>query len=201
MPICVNSTSAETAATISGVTSGISISTLALPAQRVRARTSPNASVVPSDGGHHHRHERDLDAGHERLAQRLVLEEALVPLEAEALEVLERAGRVEREQGDQRDRGEQEHEEERREHAQEAGAVEASRCRPAPGRGLATAVALTRRLRRAPPSAGRGPSRSRGTPSARSSERRRRASSPRRGTAAGSGSRPCRSRGRPGAAR
>ena len=48
MPICVNRISAETAATISGVTSGISISTLALPAQRVRARTSPNASVVPS---------------------------------------------------------------------------------------------------------------------------------------------------------
>ena len=48
MPTCVNSISAETAATISGVTSGISISTLALPAQRVRARTSPNASVVPS---------------------------------------------------------------------------------------------------------------------------------------------------------
>ena len=48
MPICVNSISAETPATISGVTSGISISTLALPAQRVRARTSPNASAVPS---------------------------------------------------------------------------------------------------------------------------------------------------------
>ncbi len=44
---CVNRISAETAATISGVTSGISISTLALPAQRVRARTSPNASSVP----------------------------------------------------------------------------------------------------------------------------------------------------------
>ena len=37
-PTCVNSSSAETPATISGVTSGISISTLALPAQRVRAR-------------------------------------------------------------------------------------------------------------------------------------------------------------------
>ena len=47
IPICVNSSSADTPATISGVTSGISISTLALPAQRVRARTSPNASSVP----------------------------------------------------------------------------------------------------------------------------------------------------------
>ena len=48
MPSCVNSSSADTPATISGVTSGISISTLAPPAQRVRARTSPNASSVPS---------------------------------------------------------------------------------------------------------------------------------------------------------
>ena len=44
----MNSSSADTPATISGVTSGISISTLAPPAQRVRARTSPNASSVPS---------------------------------------------------------------------------------------------------------------------------------------------------------
>jgi hypothetical protein len=40
-PIWVNSSSAEAPATISGVTSGTSISTLAVPLQRVRARTSP----------------------------------------------------------------------------------------------------------------------------------------------------------------
>src|SRR6185503_21316207 len=38
----------ETAATISGVTSGTSIRMFALPAQRLRARTSANASIVPS---------------------------------------------------------------------------------------------------------------------------------------------------------
>ena len=43
----MNSTSAETPATISGVTSGISISTLLACAARERARTSANASVVP----------------------------------------------------------------------------------------------------------------------------------------------------------
>ena len=48
MPIWVNSSSADTPATISGVTSGISISTLALPEYQVRARTRPNASSVPS---------------------------------------------------------------------------------------------------------------------------------------------------------
>ena len=40
-PICVNSSSADTPATISGVTSGISIRMFAAPLQRVRARTSP----------------------------------------------------------------------------------------------------------------------------------------------------------------
>ena len=67
MPICVNSSSADTPATISGVTSGISISTLALPEnQRVRARTRPNASSVPSTVETTHRRERDLDARHQR---------------------------------------------------------------------------------------------------------------------------------------
>ena len=47
-PICVNSTSAETAATISGVTSGTSMRMLALPAQRLRARTSIAANSVPT---------------------------------------------------------------------------------------------------------------------------------------------------------
>ena len=46
-PSWVNSSSADTPATISGVTSGISIRMLAPPTQRVRARTSPNASSVP----------------------------------------------------------------------------------------------------------------------------------------------------------
>ena len=40
-PTCVNRSSAEAPATISGVTSGTSISTFALSDQRVRARTSP----------------------------------------------------------------------------------------------------------------------------------------------------------------
>ena len=48
VPIWVNSTSAETPATISGVTSGISISTLLDCATRERARTSAKARVVPS---------------------------------------------------------------------------------------------------------------------------------------------------------
>ena len=41
IPSCVNSSSAEAPATISGVTSGTSISTFAAPLQRVLARTSP----------------------------------------------------------------------------------------------------------------------------------------------------------------
>ncbi len=40
-PTCVNSSSAEAPATISGVTSGTSISTFAESDQRVRARTRP----------------------------------------------------------------------------------------------------------------------------------------------------------------
>jgi hypothetical protein len=44
----VNSSSADTPATISGVTSGISMSTLNAPLDRERLRTSPNARVVPS---------------------------------------------------------------------------------------------------------------------------------------------------------
>ena len=40
-PICVKRSSAEAPATISGVTSGISISTFAVSDQRVRARTRP----------------------------------------------------------------------------------------------------------------------------------------------------------------
>ena len=40
-PICVNSSSADAPATISGVTSGISIRMLAAFDQRVRVRTSP----------------------------------------------------------------------------------------------------------------------------------------------------------------
>ena len=126
----MNRISAETAATISGVTSGISISTLALPAQRVRARTSPNASIVPSTVATIIVTNAIWMLAMERLAERLVLEEALVPLEAEALEVLERADRVEREQRDERDRREHEHEEERREGGQEARAVEVLRRRP-----------------------------------------------------------------------
>jgi hypothetical protein len=46
-PIWVNSSSADTPATISGVTSGISMRMLRLLLQRVRARTSPYASSVP----------------------------------------------------------------------------------------------------------------------------------------------------------
>ncbi len=40
-PICVNSSSAEAPATISGVTSGISARMFHALAQRVRVRTSP----------------------------------------------------------------------------------------------------------------------------------------------------------------
>ena len=40
-PTCVNSSRAETPATISGVTSGTSIRMLKLSDQRVRERTSP----------------------------------------------------------------------------------------------------------------------------------------------------------------
>ena len=47
MPSWEKMISAEIPATISGVTSGISISTLAAGLQRVRARTSPIASIVP----------------------------------------------------------------------------------------------------------------------------------------------------------
>ena len=61
-PSWVNSSSADTPATISGVTSGISIRMLAPPTQRVRARTSPNASSVPRNVADQHRHRRDLDA-------------------------------------------------------------------------------------------------------------------------------------------
>src|SRR3954447_22758567 len=45
---CVKSKSAETPATISGVTSGTSMRMLAAGLQRVRDRTRPNASEVPS---------------------------------------------------------------------------------------------------------------------------------------------------------
>ena len=81
-PSCVNSSSAETPATISGVTSGISIRMLALPAQRVRARTSPNASSVPSSVPTTIVTVAISMLARSDDAQRLVLEEALVPLEA-----------------------------------------------------------------------------------------------------------------------
>ena len=45
---CVNRSSAPTPATISGVTSGTSIRMFAAGLQRVRERTRPNASDVPS---------------------------------------------------------------------------------------------------------------------------------------------------------
>ena len=47
MPIWVNSSSAVTPATISGTTSGISISTLVTGLSRLRARTRPKASSEP----------------------------------------------------------------------------------------------------------------------------------------------------------
>ena len=81
-PSCVNNSSADTPATISGVTSGTSIRTLAPPTQRVRARTSPNASSVP----------RNVPTSIVTVAismlarsdarQRLVLEEVRVPARA-----------------------------------------------------------------------------------------------------------------------
>ena len=46
-PTCVNTSSADTPATISGVTSGTSIRTFSELLQRVRERTSPYASSVP----------------------------------------------------------------------------------------------------------------------------------------------------------
>ena len=47
-PSWVKSRKADTPATISGVTSGTSMRMFALVAKRERARTSPNASSVPS---------------------------------------------------------------------------------------------------------------------------------------------------------
>ena len=91
IPSWVNSSSADTPATISGVTSGTSIRTFAPPVQRVRARTSPNASSVPSIVP-----TTIVTVAISMLArsderQRLVVEEALVPLEREAGEALQRA--------------------------------------------------------------------------------------------------------------
>src|SRR6201999_4142504 len=45
---CVNTTSSDTAITISGVTSGTSISELAAPEPRPRQRARPSASSTPS---------------------------------------------------------------------------------------------------------------------------------------------------------
>ena len=88
--ICAKSSSAETPATISGVTSGISISTLLEEASLRRARTRPKASVVAEDGPDDHRHRRDLEARERASRAALIWREFLVPLEAEAGEVLQR---------------------------------------------------------------------------------------------------------------
>ena len=45
---CVNTSSSETAITISGVTSGIGISAFAAPEPRPRQRVKPRASITPS---------------------------------------------------------------------------------------------------------------------------------------------------------
>ena len=75
MPTCVKSRKAETPATISGVTSGTSISTFALGAARARPH-EPEREQRAEERPDQHRHERDLEARDQRPAQRLVLEEA-----------------------------------------------------------------------------------------------------------------------------
>ena len=73
--------------------------------QHVRAVRPARAGAHEPVGQHRaehgrddHRDQGDLDARDERVAQRLRLEEGLVPAQAEALEVLQRPARVEREQ-------------------------------------------------------------------------------------------------------
>ena len=97
-------------------------------AAQARARPhQPVGEQRPDGGGDDHRDERDLDAREQRVAQRLALEEGLVPPQAEPVEVLQRPGGVEREQHHQRDRREQDEEEQAREQPQEHGTVEVLR--------------------------------------------------------------------------
>ena len=82
MPSWEKMISAEIPATISGVTRGISISTFAAGLQRVAGADEADREHRAEDGGGDHRHHRDLERGEQRLAQRRVVEELLVPVRA-----------------------------------------------------------------------------------------------------------------------
>ena len=80
-PSCVKSRNADTPATISGVTSGTSMRTFALPATSASAtRTSPNASSVPSTVPTSIVTNAISRLATSDAAQRLALEERPVPL-------------------------------------------------------------------------------------------------------------------------
>ena len=191
IPSWLKISSAEIPATISGTTSGTSISTFAPGPSGPARATRPIASAVPITVAATIVSERDLERGEQRLAQGRVVEELLVPLQREALEGVQRLDRVEREQDDDQDRQEQEDVDADREDAQEARPVETV--------GLAHIGGAPRRHAR--PSAGSRSSRSRGRSSSPRSAPRRTASCWRRRTGPGSGCRPCRCRARRAAGR
>ena len=209
IPSWVNSSSAETPATISGVTSGISISTFVTagcsavaradePEREQRSRATVATTIVTSG---------DLEARRSATRAATVVEELAVPLEREARRSSAATCSELNENRTTIAIGANSQSEEQARSGHAGTAAGRRLGFPRRRRRGRDAGACRRRSRRAssaarPPSAGRRPSRS--SRKAISTRRQRGAERPvvgARRTAAGSGSRPCRCRARRAAGR